>query len=400
VSFLDHLRLAFGALLAHKLRTGLSMLGVAIGVAAVILLTSIGEGTRKYVVSEFTQFGTNVIAINPGKVETVGLPGVFGGTTRKLTIDDAEALRRVNGVDDLVAFVAGFARIEAGGLGRSVNLFGVTSHVPQVWRMGVRQGRFLPEGDPRRGAPVCVLGPRLKRELFGERNALGEWVRAGDIRLRVIGIMEPKGQLLGFDMDDTIYVPLATGMALFNREEVWEIDLTYAHESQTEQVAADVRRLLIDRHGGREDFTLTTQAQMLAVFGKIMTVVTAAVGGIAGISLVVGAIGILTTMWIAVGERTHEIGLIRALGASAGQVHRLFLIEAAALAGTGGAFGLAAGLGLAALLKAFLPGLPVHTPAIFVAAALAVSTVTGLISGAAPARRAAALDPVEALRAE
>jgi len=396
----DAFLLAFGALHAHRLRTSLSVLGIAIGVAAVILLTSIGEGARRYVVSEFTQFGTNIIAVNPGKVETIGIPGVFGGTTHKLTIDDAEALRRIPGVEQVVGLVDGFARIEAGGLGRSVNLFGVTSAVPEVWKMNVRQGSFLPAGDPRRGAAVCVLGPQLERELFGERSALGEWVRAGGFRLRVIGIMEPKGQFLGFDMDDTIYVPLATGMRLFNRDEVREIDLTYAHEGMTEQLVLDVRRMLTERHGNREDFTITTQAQMLEVFGKIMNVVTAAVGGIAGISLFVGAIGILTTMWIAVGERVHEIGLVRAIGATPLQVQRLFLIEAATLAVIGGLVGLLGGLGLAAFLHVVVPGLPVHVPAPYVGAALAVSTLTGLASGAAPARRAARLDPVEALRSE
>ena len=396
----DHLRLSFGALSAHRLRSALSMLGIAIGIAAVILLTSIGEGTRVYVINEFTQFGTNVIAIHPGKVETVGIPGVFGGTTRKLTIDDAEALRRVNGVTAVVPTVAGFARVERDGLGRSVNVFGVTAEMPDVFRMSVRQGSFFAPGDPRRGSATCVLGPKLKRELFGERNALGEWVRVSGWRVRVLGVMEPKGQVLGFDMDDMIWVPVATGMRMFNTDELYEIDVTYAHSGLVDSVVEGVRRVLTDRHGGHEDFSITTQAQMMEIFDNILNVVTMAVTAIAAISLVVGSIGILTTMWIAVGERTHEIGLIRALGATSAQVQRLFLVEAAALAGTGGLLGLGAGLGIAALLHAFVPGLPVKTPVFYVLAAIGVSALTGLLSGAAPARRAASLDPVVALRAE
>jgi putative ABC transport system permease protein len=189
-------------------------------------------------------------------------------------------------------------------------------------------------------------------------------------------------------------------MRMFNQDELAEIDLTFAHESLTGPIVAGVRRLLIERHGGREDFTLTTQAEMLEVFGNIMDVITMAVGAIAGISLVVGAIGILTMMWIAVGERTREIGLLRALGTTARQVQQLFLMEAVTLAGLGGLIGLGLGLGTAVLLRLAVPGLPVHTPTAYVVAALAVSTATGLLSGVAPARRAASLDPVEALRAE
>ncbi|MHC5209601.1 MAG: ABC transporter permease [Planctomycetota bacterium] len=400
MGFDERLRLSLGALLEHRLRSALSMLGIAIGVAAVILLTSIGEGARAWIIRETTQFGTNILAVNPGKTETVGIPGVLGGTTRKLTIDDAEALRRVQGVEHVLPMSMGMARVEAAGRGRSVTVFGVTSDAPVTWGFGVRQGTFLPPGDPRRSSALAVLGPKLKRELFGDENALGRWVRAAGWRLRVIGVMEPKGQLLGFDIDDAIYVPVATSMRMFNLDELMEIDVTFHHESMTEPVVAGVRRLLTDRHGGREDFTITTQAEMLSVFGDIMDVITLAVTGIAAISLLVGAIGILTMMWIAVSQRTHEIGLLRALGATRAQVQQLFLIEAIGLAVLGGLIGLAGGLGLAALLRVLVPGLPVQTPPGYVLAALVVCLVTGLLSGVAPARRAASLDPIEALHAE
>jgi putative ABC transport system permease protein len=396
----DAVGLSLGALTQHRLRTALSILGIAIGVAAVILLTSIGEGVRLYIVQQTTQFGTNVMAINPGKTETVGIPGVLGGTTQKLTIDDAEMLRRVQGVEIVLPLVVGMARVEGGGLGRSVTILGATSDATELWKVDVRQGVFLPPGDPRRATGVAVLGPKVKRELFGETNALGEWVRCAGWRLRVIGVMEPKGQLLGFDMDDLVYVPVGTAMKMFNQDELAEIDVTFGHESMTDPVVAGVTRMLKERHDGREDFTITTQAAMLEVFDDIMNVVTAAVGGIAGISLLVGAIGILTMMWISVGERTHEIGLLRAVGASSGQVQRLFLFEAIGMAALGGAVGLAGGYGVAFLLKLAVPALPVHTPAEFAVAAIVVSSLTGLASGVAPARRAANLDPIDALHAE
>lgn len=396
----DLIRLALGAVLSHRLRSGLSMLGIGIGIASVILLTSIGEGTRRYMIGLFTQFGTNMMQITPGKSETTGIPGALGGTTRKVTIDDALSLERLPGVEEIVPVAFGAARVEANGRGRSVFIYGVTPNIPKAWKFDVRQGSFWPPGDPSRALQLAVLGPKLKRELFGEANALGQFVRIGGTRFRVIGIMASKGQFLGFDIDDAAYVPVANALKLFNLSELNEIDITYAHAGLSGQVEREVQRVMMERHGGEEDFTVTTQAAMLSVFDNVMGMITLAVGAIAGISLLVGAIGILTMMWIAVGERTAEIGLARAIGATRRQIQVLFLLEASALATVGGALGVLTGMGIAALLRLAIPGLPVHTPLLFVALAVGVSVGTGLLSGLLPARRAVRLDPIEALRAE
>jgi putative ABC transport system permease protein len=396
----DYVLLGLGAVRSHRLRSFLSMLGIAIGVTAVILLTSIGEGTRRYLIAEFTQFGTNMLQINPGKTETFGLPGVLGGTTHKLTIDDAEALLRVPGVEKIVPLAFGQARVEGNGRGRAVFIYGVTSDVPDVWKFEVGQGSFLPAGDPRRGAAVAVLGPKLKRELFGEENALGEFVRVAGTRLRVIGVMAPKGRLLGFDIDDSAYVPVRTAMQMFNLDELAEIDVLFSHEGLTQRVEEGITRLLTERHAGKEDFTITTQTAMLEVFDNVMNVITTAVGAIGGISLLVGAIGILTMMWIAVNERVEEIGVMRALGATREDVQRLFLLEAVILTVLGGAGGIAAGLGISAGLRIAVSGMPIYTPPSYIAAALLVSALAGLLSGVIPARRAAMLHPIDALRAE
>jgi putative ABC transport system permease protein len=392
--------LAAGALRGHRLRSALSILGIAIGVASVILLTSIGEGTRVYILDQFTQFGTNIIAVNPGKSKTLGVPGVLGGTTHKLTIDDAEALARLPGVERAVPVTAGQARVEAGDRGRSVYVYGVTPDIIEIMKLRLRAGRFWPESDPRRGSPVAVLGPTLARELFGDTNPLGASVRIAGTRFRVSGLLDPKGQMLGVDLDDIAYIPVASAMRIFNLDELFEIDLIYSNASLATGLEAGVKRVLTARHDGNEDFTVTTQAAMMEVFGNVMDVVTMAVGAIAGISLLVGATGILTMMWIAVGERTAEIGLVRSVGATRAQVRLLFLLEATALAGLGGLVGLAGGLGLGAFLRALVPGLSIQTPPIFVVAALLVSLATGLLSGVLPAQRAASLEPVDALRAE
>ena len=330
----------------------------------------------------------------------MGIPGVLGGTTHKLTLDDAEAVARLPGIEAMVPVAFGTARVEAEGRGRSVVVYGVTPEVPDVWQWGVRQGSFWPPGDPRRGPAMAVLGPTVRRELFGEESPLGRFVRIGGTRFRVVGIMAPKGRLLGLDIDDAAYIPVARAMRLFNMEELSEIDVRYSHARLAGQVEAAIKALLRQRHGGREDFSVTTQDAMLQVFGNVMDIITMSVGAIGGVSLLVGAVGILTMMWIAVGERTEEIGLVRSLGASRRQVRLVFLSEAGMLSTLGGLAGLAVGLGLCGLLRAALPGLPVSTPPAFVVAAVAVSLGTGLASGVLPAARAAALDPIEALRAE
>ncbi len=394
------LRFAWEAIVGHRLRSALSALGVAIGVASVILLTSLGEGTRDYVTAQFMQFGTSLVAISPGKVETLGIPGVLGGTTQKLDLDDAEALRQVPGVAGVVPVVMGQARVEAGCRGRSVYLFGVTHEVPRVWSFPVGQGSFLPEIDPRRQGAQAVLGPTVAHELFGGKSPLGERVRIGGQTFLVVGTMSSKGQMVGFDLDDAAYVPVATAMSIFDLDELTEIDVLASSTGVLPEMVERMRQLLKERHRGHEDFTITSQAEMLETSGRVIGMITAAVSAIAAISLLVGAIGILTILWISVHERTQEVGLLRALGVTPAEIGRLFLLEAAIVAVAGGLAGVTMGLAIGGLLRIAVPALPFAPSLSATGAALAMSLVVGLVSGWLPARRAAALDPVDALRAE
>lgn len=391
--------LSFGAIRAQRMRSFLTALGIAVGIAAVVLLTSIGEGIHQFVLSEFTQFGTNIIGVQPGKSSTHGgSVGVFGAV-RPLSIDDSEALRQIPSVTAVVPVVQGNAEVEAGGKRRRTTVYGTNGDFTVAFTMQVSTGTFLPADHGGSERAFAVLGSKLRQELFGTRSPLGERIRIGGASYRVVGVMETKGQVLGFDLDDTVYIPVARSLELFNRTGLVEIDLVYKPGAVVEEVVSHAKRILTARHGD-EDFTITTQQQMLDVLGSVLGVLTFAVGALGSISLLVGAVGILTIMTISVTERTGEIGLFRALGATRAQILALFLGEAVVLAALGGMAGLLVGAGGAQLLHLAFPALPVHTPWAYVLGAEVIAIVIGLISGVLPARHAAYMDPVDALRAE
>jgi len=387
------------SLAAHRLRTFLTALGIAIGIGAVILLTSIGEGLHRFVIAEFTQFGTNIIGVTPGLIQTHGAPLGAVNTIRPLSVDDALALRRVPHVQVTVPVVQGNGEISHAGRSRRVTIYGVGPDFSRAFGMRAAAGEFLPPDDPRAARAFVVLGAKSAKELYGGANPLGQRLRVGGERYRVVGVMEAKGQVLGFDLDDTVYIPAARALDMFNRESLMEIDLTYEPTAPLAEVEAGIRRILVARHGA-EDFTITPQQKMLEVFGTVLNAITFAVAAIGAISLVVGGVGILTILTIAVAERTPEIGLLRAIGATRTRILLLFLGEAALLAAAGGGAGLLLGWGIAGALKLALPALPLHIPWIYALSAELVAVTIGLLAGVMPARRAARLEPLDALRGE
>lgn len=395
----DLFSLSFSALTHHPGRSLLSALGIAVGVAAVILLTALGEGLHQFVLHEFTQFGTNLISITPGKTKTHGGSVGMFGSVRPLSLQDAEALRRLPQVIASNPTVQGNAEIEGQGRSRRVTLYGVGPHFAQVFSMRIASGSFLPADDTEAPRAYAVLGAKVRYELFGTDSPLGQRIRVGGQRYRVVGVMAEKGQVLGFDLDDTVYIPASRALELFNREGLMEIQVAHEPEADPDAVATQLRRALMARHGV-EDFTVTPQKQQLEVLDSILAVLTFAVAALGSISLLVGGVGILTLMTITVAERTGEIGLLNALGARRAQIMVLFLVEAMFLALLGGGAGLALGLGAAGALHAVLPALPVSLAWDYVLAAETVAAVIGLAAGVDPARRAAGMDPVQALRAE
>ncbi len=398
--FADSSQFALHAIFSHRMRSFLTLLGIAVGIAAVILLTSIGEGVHHYILEEFSQFGTNVINVAPGKTKTGGMPtSGIPTTARLLTTEDAAALKKIPQVIGSSPTVWGNSEIKGNGRVRRSTVYGVDADFLTVLSTKVRIGKFLPSDSDDASRAFVVLGSKLHHELFGHTNPLGSRVRIGGLHFRVIGVLVPKGQFLGIDLDDTAFIPAERALALYNREGLMEINVIYAENASSSRVAALIKEHLIHRHG-REDFTITTQEDMLATLSNILNILTAAVGALGAISLLVGAVGIVTIMTISVTERTHEIGLLMALGARRHTVLVLFMGESIILSLFGGGLGLVIGVIVAQLLQLVLPALPVHTPWTFAIAALIVSAIIGLVAGVAPALRASRLNPVDALRAE
>jgi putative ABC transport system permease protein len=397
--FRDLVTLTTSSFLTYRMRSFLTGLGIAIGIAAVILLTSIGEGLHQFMLAEFSQFGTNIISVQPGKTQTHGgNVGIFG-SVRQLTLEDADALRRLPYVEHVIPGLVGNAEVRANGLTRRTMVLGEGRDFGRAFTMKVQSGDFWADEDNEQARALTVIGAKIRQELFAGQNPLGQYLRIGGQRYRVVGVMESKGQILGMDLDDAVFVPAARAMELFNRPGLMEVNVSYRAGVDADTVIRLVKERMIERHG-REDFTVISQEQALEVLSSVLNILTFAVGALGGISLLVGAVGILTIMTMAVTERTAEIGLLRALGARERQVLTLFLSEAMLLSAMGGLLGLALGVGIAQGLHLLFPALPVHTPWLFAVLAELTAITIGLAAGVAPALRAARLDPVEALHAE
>jgi len=379
------------------MRTALTVTGVAIGVAAVILLTALGDGARRYVMGQFESLGSNLLAVVPGKTETSGAAAFMSVTTKDLTLADAEAIaRHVQGVERMAPMAMGSETVAHRDRVRQVAVVGSTSDFLQVRRLTLGRGQFLPPGDLRRGVAVTVLGAVVARELFPAGDPLGKVVRIGAMRARVVGILAPHGTQLGMNLDEVAIVPVARAMRLFNRRSLFRILLDVRIHADLAAVKANVIALLKARHG-EEDVTVVTQDAVMASFSKILQALTLAVAAIAAVSLAVAGIGIMNVMLVSVTERTGEVGLLRAMGVGRGQIAQVFLAEAALLSIGGGAVGLVVGLlGVWGLVTMY-PTLPARPPLWAVASALGLAVGIGLVFGLVPARRAARLDPVTAL---
>lgn len=400
-----HLATALSALLANRLRTVLTLLGVVIGVLAMIALVSLGEGLRAYLMTSFTGMGTSLLQVFPGRRDAKGLNTAPIATARKLTEEDALALRRRAGsLDSLIGIVNGTGTVKAGGRQRDVAVAGVGEQFTQIRMTGIGEGRFLREDDLSARRPVCVLGHRVAAELFGAEGAVGgavgQTVRVAGRPFHVVGVMLRRGVSLGFDLDDQVFIPTTTAMDLFGAEGLSSILARARDPRSVEGAIQEISEVLRGRHGGQVDFTVVSQDDLLGTLDRVMDTLTLVLAGIAGVALLVGGIGIANIMLVSVHERTREIGVRRSVGARRRDILWQFLIESALIGILGGGVGLLISAGLLGLGRVLMPELPLSISPGVVAMALGFSGATGLLAGVLPARRGAMLDPVEALRHE
>lgn len=389
---------AFAAIRMQRLRAGLIILAMSIGVGAVTVLTALGESARSYVVHEFEALGTHLVIVLPGRTETTGgQPPLFGETPRDLTLGDALALSRSRHIAALAPLTVGAAPVSSQGLERETNILGSTADLVRVRRLTMAQGRFLPKAEIDKALSVCVIGQTIREQLFPRQAAIGQWLRINDRRFRVIGLLASEGQSIGVEFDEIVIIPVASAQALFNTSSLFRILVETKSEEDMMAAADDIRSIIKARHEGEDDVTLITQDSVVKTFDKILAALTLTVTSIAGISLAVAGVLVMNVMLVSVTQRTSEIGLLKALGATKSQIQGLFLMEASMLSLAGAALGLVLGQLTLSILQALYPDFPFQLPAWALFSALGVALLTGMLFGVLPARKAARLDPVAAL---
>jgi putative ABC transport system permease protein len=395
----DLLALAAEAVAGHRLRTGLTLVAIAVGVTAVVLLTALGDAAKAYVVDQFASVGTNLVIVLPGKTETSGILGSFGGTVRPLTLEDAQALpHRALLVKEVVPLALGSAAFEYGSRSRDVFVMGTTAAYAPMRDLDLVAGQFLPEMDLRRGERVAVIGRTIQREVFAGENPLGKPVRIAGARFRVIGVLASKGVGMGFNLDEIALVPAATAMRLFNQKGLFRMLCQAPDAASVPAVVEQVKEVMKERHDGQEDFSIITQDSMLKGFTNIIGALTAGLAGIAAISLAVAGILIMNVMLVSVSERTAEIGLLKALGARRRQILGLFLAESLLISALGALLGVAVGTGLVLLLAGVWPVLALAPSGGWIALVTVLALAAGALFGLMPARRASRLAAADALR--
>ena len=404
----ENFRVAFRALRANKMRSILTTLGIIIGVAAVIAVVSIVQGLQFMITKQLQGVGATYVMVLPKEEGNQG-PGIVARQVR-LTWDDGRAiLEQVPGVRLMTPLVGGRATLKYRDRSHDPDfVFGVNQDWPEVSNYTVDRGRFFSRLDLAARRKVAVIGPEVVEELRLGRDPVGAEIYVGSLPATVIGVMEEKGTSLGTDIDNLVFIPFDTALTLFGRSagEQVQLRMQVASAEIVEQVEEEITRVLRVRHrlaeGQPDDFDVILQDELLKTIGTILGSVTAVVGGVVGIALLVGGIGIKNIMLVSVTERTREIGVRKAVGARRQDVLSQFLIEAVTLSLVGGSIGLALGYGIGIGVAALLPGdwPPAHVPFWAVALAFGFSAIVGVFFGIYPASKASRLDPIEALRYE
>ena len=390
------------SLLANKLRSILAMLGIIIGVGAVVAMLAIGAGAKQSVLARIQSMGTNLLVVRPGQR---GSHGVMSGTAQ--TLAPADALAIVKDADHVVQVspvVSGSAQIKYFNHNSNVSVNGVAGTYLAIRDYQLAKGRLFTEEECDRLARVAIIGPTTAKDLMGRGDAVGERIKINGINFLVIGVTVAKGDKGFFNPDDQVLIPYTTAMKqVFGLDHLREIDIQAQSEKDLNTVQSEVETILRTQHrirpGHQDDFTIRNQADIIQTASMITSTFTILLGSIAGISLLVGGIGIMNIMLVTVTERTREIGIRKAVGAKERDILRQFLLEAVLMSGIGGLFGLVGGIGTAQLVAALTSFTPI-VQATSALLALGFAASVGIFFGFYPAKRAAMLDPIEALRYE
>jgi len=387
-------RVALDALRANRLRSVLTMLGVVIGVAAVVALVAIGTGTKQQIEQQVEGLGSNLLIVVPGRLEAGSAPSVS-----TLSLDDVDAVTRIVGDRSRVAVtVASGETVRAGSRTSFASIQGVLETTPSVFVRRLNRGSYLTRSDVNTARRVAVLGAGIAGQLFGDRDPIGRQITIGGVRFRVIGTFERLGQSLGVDRDSEVHIPVTAAQRLLGTDRIDALAIRAPDRERIDTLGASIVDTLSKRHP-ESDFSAVTQEQILGVLGDILGVLTGVLAAIAGISLLVGGVGVSNIMLVSVRERTKEIGLRKAVGARPRDISLQFLLEAVLLTTIGGITGMALGISAALLVDRLSP-VPAAVTWWSLALAFGVSALVGIVFGVVPAQRAGRLDPVVALRTE
>jgi len=395
----DLWRFSWHALIRHRLRSFMLLLAVTIGVSSVLLLTSIGEGARRFIHQEFASLGSRMMIVLPGRKETTGgSPPIYGTSPRDLTLEDAQALRTIPTITAVAPIIAGTATVSNQSLSREVIILGTNADMFKVRDMHLEKGKMLPQNSQDKATPVCILGAKLAAELFSKNNPIGQRVRIGEYRYRVIGLLQQRGESLGIDLRDMAIIPVRSAEMLFNSPALFRILLQLKQIGSEAYTTRRILQIIAQRHEGEDDITVISQDSVLGAFNKILLAVTASIGGIAAISLFVAGILIMNVSYISVSQRRQEIGLLKSLGASAREIHKIFLVESLLLVTLGSMLGIIFSYALVAIVRYSLTSVPIAIPWWSTLSATLTALIVGLVFSWLPSAKAAAVDPILALK--
>ena len=395
-------RLAVESLLVQKLRTALTILGMVIGVGAIVLLVSLGQGAKNYVTSEFEGLGTNLIIIQPGKSDKkthMGPP--VGAAQRKMTTADVMAIeKRALNVEAVSGLVLGTVSARFEDALSNITVFGTNEQFPQILSVRVGRGNYFSREEDDSGRRVLVLGQTVATELFGEADPIGLTVKLNESEFRIIGVLLPMGNKLGLDFDELGFIPTEAALKLFNDDKLFGIRAKASSRVGIDDAVAEISEILKERRDGEEDFTVLTQVSMMESMNTILNMLTYVLAAIAAISMLVGGIGIMNIMWVTVVERTQEIGIRRAVGARRVDILKQLLAEAVALSVLGGAVGVGGAVVITLSLYFVFPSFDMRAPLWIIAPAFFVAFIVGVVFGVVPAWRASRIEILDALRYE